>query len=124
MPQIISARSEVWPNISCQCEHDEDTDSQQAYTSRNTQVVASLGMGTEKKRKEKTTPFGINLMRSQVLYRAAQEHGHTHKAEFWAKVHTLVHAVDIIQTIVTCCNAVQQLMSNLLLYMLIGTWTM
>ncbi len=26
----------------------------------------------EKKRKEKTTPFGINLMRSQVLYRAAQ----------------------------------------------------
>ena len=26
----------------------------------------------EKKRKEKTTPFGVNLMRSQVLYRAAQ----------------------------------------------------
>ncbi len=26
----------------------------------------------EKKREEKTTPFGINLMRSQVLYRAAQ----------------------------------------------------
>ncbi len=26
----------------------------------------------KKKRKEKTTPFGINLMRSQVLYRAAQ----------------------------------------------------
>ena len=26
----------------------------------------------EKKRKEKTTPFGINLMRSQGLYRAAQ----------------------------------------------------
>jgi hypothetical protein len=102
MPQIISARSEVWPNISCQCEHDEDTDSQQAYTSRNAQVVASLGMGTEKNTKEKTTPFGVNLM----------------------KVHTLVHAVDIIQTIVTCCNAVQQLMSNLLLYMLIGTWTM
>ena len=25
------------------------------------------------KRKEKTTPFGVNLMRSQVLYRAAQE---------------------------------------------------
>ena len=24
-------------------------------------------------RKEKTTPFGVNLMRSQVLYRAAQE---------------------------------------------------
>ena len=23
-------------------------------------------------RKEKTTPFGVNLMRSQVLYRAAQ----------------------------------------------------
>jgi len=31
--------------------------------------------GKERKRKErkgKTTPFGINLMRSQVLYRAAQ----------------------------------------------------
>ena len=26
----------------------------------------------EKKRKEKTTPFGVNLMRSQVVYRAAQ----------------------------------------------------
>jgi len=26
----------------------------------------------EKKRKENTTPFGVNLMRSQVLYRAAQ----------------------------------------------------
>jgi len=26
----------------------------------------------QKKRKEKTTPFGVNLMRSQVLYRAAQ----------------------------------------------------
>ena len=26
----------------------------------------------EKKRKEKTTPFGVSLMRSQVLYRAAQ----------------------------------------------------
>jgi len=25
----------------------------------------------KKKRKEKTTPFGANLMRSQVLYRAA-----------------------------------------------------
>ncbi len=25
------------------------------------------------KRKEKTTPFGVNLMRSQVLYRAAQD---------------------------------------------------
>ncbi len=24
------------------------------------------------KRKEKTTPFGVNLMRSQILYRAAQ----------------------------------------------------
>jgi len=26
----------------------------------------------EKKRKEKTVQFGVNLMRSQVLYRAAQ----------------------------------------------------
>ncbi len=26
----------------------------------------------EKKEKEATTPFGVNLMRSQVLYRAAQ----------------------------------------------------
>jgi len=29
-------------------------------------------MPIEKKRKEKTTPFGVNLMRSPVLYRAAQ----------------------------------------------------
>ncbi len=27
----------------------------------------------ELERKEKTTPFGVNLMRSQVLYRAAQD---------------------------------------------------
>ncbi len=29
-------------------------------------------MAKERKRKEKTTPFRVNLMRSQVLYRAAQ----------------------------------------------------
>jgi len=29
-----------------------------------------------KKRKEKTTPFGVNLMRSQVLYRGAQPQAH------------------------------------------------
>jgi len=34
--------------------------------------TALHGMTWEKKRKEKTTPFGVNLMRSQVLYRAAQ----------------------------------------------------
>ncbi len=33
---------------------------------------AVLLIPVEKKRKEKTTPFGVNLMRSQVLYRAAQ----------------------------------------------------
>ncbi len=33
--------------------------------------MASVGIVT-KKRKEKTTPFSVNLMRSQVLYRAAQ----------------------------------------------------
>ncbi len=27
-----------------------------------------------KKRKEKTAPFAVNLLRSQVLYRAAQDH--------------------------------------------------
>ncbi len=44
-------------------------------------VLASVTPGflsfwsAEKKRKEKTTPFGVNLMRSQVLYRAAQAFG-------------------------------------------------
>jgi hypothetical protein len=32
-----------------------------------------LSLCTRKKRKEKTTPFGVNSMRSQVLYRAAQD---------------------------------------------------
>ena len=33
-------------------------------------------------RKEKTTPFGVNLMRSQVLYRAAQALlAHSHNAQ-------------------------------------------
>ncbi len=31
-----------------------------------------LAHGLVGNRKEKTTPFGVNLMRSQVLYRAAQ----------------------------------------------------
>ena len=30
------------------------------------------GVAVGEKRKEKTTPFGVNSMRSQVLYRAAQ----------------------------------------------------
>jgi len=29
----------------------------------------------ERKREEKTMPFGVNIMRSQVLYRAAQAQG-------------------------------------------------
>ena len=33
------------------------------------------GLEKKRKRKEKTTPFGVNLMRSQVVYRAAQCHG-------------------------------------------------
>ena len=32
----------------------------------------------EKKEKEKTAPFGINLMRSRVLYRAGQVWSQTH----------------------------------------------
>ncbi len=46
-----------------------------------TLTVASLGtrpdvfapcIGLKKNRKDKTTPFNVNLMRSQVLYQAAQ----------------------------------------------------
>jgi len=36
-------------------------------------------MAVEKKRKERTTPFGVSLTRSQVLYRAAQ-----HGSSLWA----------------------------------------
>ena len=35
-------------------------------------VSSSYVLAAEKHRKEKTTPFGVNLMRSQVLYKAAQ----------------------------------------------------
>jgi len=41
----------------------------QSYSPQPMRLTAPV----EKKRKEKTTPFGVNLMRSQVLYRAAQE---------------------------------------------------
>ncbi len=38
----------------------------------DTSTAAAAGtcqhVGIDKKRKEKTTPFGVNLMRSQVLY--------------------------------------------------------
>ncbi len=40
-----------------------------SVASHSTTLSGSL---LEKKRKEKTTPFSVNLMRSQVLYRAAQ----------------------------------------------------
>ena len=36
------------------------------------QCLLSRLLAEEKKRKEKTTPFGVKLMRSQVLYQAAQ----------------------------------------------------
>ena len=35
------------------------------------------GTRKEKKRKEKTTPFGVNLMRSPVIYQAAQDQYNT-----------------------------------------------
>ncbi len=40
----------------------------------NSTKVASLTVHLGIERKEKTKPFGINLMRSQVLYWAAQDH--------------------------------------------------
>jgi hypothetical protein len=46
-----------------------------AVTSCSSRLMLSCVEGLlpgEKERKEKTTPFGINSMRSQVLYRAAQ----------------------------------------------------
>ena len=36
-------------------------------------AFSSLCRGCPRKRKEKTTPFGVSLMISQVLYRASQE---------------------------------------------------
>ncbi len=45
-----------------------------------------------KKRKEKTAPFGVNLMRSQALYRAAQEAGVT------------LTAADWVVSCAACCN--------------------
>jgi len=35
-------------------------------------TISLASQALKQKRKEKTTPFGVNLMRSQVLYRAAQ----------------------------------------------------
>ena len=46
---------------------------------------------SRKKRKEQTTPFGINLLRSQVLYRAAQGHACS----------TYIYQVCLL-TVVTC----------------------
>ncbi len=40
--------------------------------SLNASQCGCVAARSEKKSKEKTTPFGVNLMRSQVLYRAAQ----------------------------------------------------
>jgi hypothetical protein len=47
--------------------------------------------GLEKERKEKTTPYGVNLMRSQVLYRAAQHVKACIVAKCeWLKMHPLI----------------------------------
>jgi len=40
-----------------------------------TMLTCGMAGRKEKKRKDKTTLFSINLMRSQVLYRAAQVNG-------------------------------------------------
>ena len=50
----------------------------------------------EKERKEKTTPFGVNLMRSQVSYRAALQHqqatvtGNIIDSDYWFLVKVLL----------------------------------
>ena len=43
--------------------------------------IDNNGWKTSKKRKEQTMPFGFNLMRSQVLYRAAQGPNHKHRMQ-------------------------------------------
>ena len=53
-------------------------------------VKAGRQVGTRKKRKQKTTPFGVNVMRSQVLYWDAQEVGTTGKAQCTSLLHFLL----------------------------------
>jgi len=43
------------------------------HDARNGKLANYSGNAWTRKRKEKTTPFGVNSMRSQVLYPAAQE---------------------------------------------------
>ncbi len=53
-------------------------------------IRADTGMsGMLQKRKEKTTPFGINLMRSHVLYRAAQ-------------LKLAAHLIFVVRRVVAC----------------------
>ena len=57
----------------------------------------------EKKRKEKTMPFGVNLMRSQVVYRAAQEDKRNGLMQ-WFYMHSLPwHALRAVQP---CMSAI------------------
>ena len=59
--------------------------------------------GKKRKRKEKTTPFGVNLMRSQVLYRAAQENKRNGLMQ-WCYMHSLPwHALRAVQP---CMSAI------------------
>jgi len=41
------------------------------YQDFQQQSVLTAALPPSRKEKEKTTPFGVNLLRSQVLYRAA-----------------------------------------------------
>ena len=57
---------------------DNSTSFETSWVAKHIADAATLGKPVsccickKKKRKEKTTPFGVDLMRSPVLYRAAQ----------------------------------------------------
>ncbi len=59
-----------------------------------------------KKRKEKTTPFSVNLMRSQVLYQAAQAWSSQHNVSIvLIQVHCLVAGASCCSTTSTEASA-------------------
>ncbi len=55
-----------------------------------------------KERKGKETPFGVNLMKSQVLYRAAQVNGCHSMAP--NVLHSVAQCCTVLHSVAQCCT--------------------
>ena len=66
-------------------------------------VFKTLSSGKKRKRKEKATSFGVNLMRSQVSYRAAHD-AERYITRGMAEVWTIAFVDATCSMLMICCT--------------------